>query len=179
MQIEARMSIGPLINLASGYVQSLIPGLSTSSSSSSTNQLSPFAQVLGNLQQLEQSNPIQYQTVTQQISSNLQTAAQSATTSGNTALANQLTQLSTDFNSASTSSQLPNVQDLAQAIGASGGHHHHHHHSGSSSAPPASSATTSTMSNPSGILGAQTGSNPNPSLSALSIIDNALTGAGL
>ena len=91
--------------------------------------MSPFATILSELQQLQQSNPTQYQQVTQQISTNLQTAAQQATSEGNTSAANQLSQLSTDFSNASTSGQIPNVQDLAQAM--SGHHHHggHHHHS--------------------------------------------------
>jgi len=190
------MIISPLVNLASGYIQSLFASPTSGSSSSSpatagsagtsgntqgTNQLSPFAQVLNSLQQLQQSSPIQYQTVTHQIAGNLQTAAQSATASGNTVLANQLTQLSTDFNSASTTSQLPNVQDLAQAIGAGG--HHRHHHGGSSSTPASSSASNGGAGNLSGFLQSlntpQAGSSGNNSLSALSIIDNTLSSAGL
>jgi hypothetical protein len=186
MPFPAGMSIGPIINLAGGYIQSLFSNGSNSTSSSTTSsaatglstnapgtsQLPPFAQILNSLQQLQQSSPSQYQTVTRQISTNLQTAAQSATASGNTALATQLNQLSTDFNNASTSNQLPNVQDLAQAIGTGGGHHHHHHHAGSST-------TSAGASNVNEFLQSLNGSNGNTSQSALSIIDNTLTGAGL
>jgi hypothetical protein len=188
------MIISPLVNLASGYIQSLFASPTSGSSSNSpatagtssnaqgTNGLSPFAQVLNSLQQLQQSSPIQYQTVTHQIAGNLQTAAQSATASGNTVLANQLTQLSTDFNSASTTSQLPSVQDLAQAIGA-GGYHHHHHSAGSSSTPTASNASNGSAGNLTAFLQSlntpQAGSSGNNSLSALSIIDNTLSSAGL
>jgi hypothetical protein len=194
------MGIGPLISLASGLVESLFakPPLSGASSTNSastnttatggtqdTNQLSPFAQVLSSLQQLQHSNPSQYQQVTQQISTNLQTAAQSATTSGDTSLASQLTQLSTDFSGASTSGQLPNVQDLAQAIG--GGHYHHHFHTGTSGGDPAASTTnsnsTGTAEGLSQLIQAlnpsQTGSIANNSLNPLSIIDNALSGSGV
>jgi hypothetical protein len=161
------MSIGPLINLAGGYIQSLfanpIAGSSpastataTSSGTQDTNQLSPFAQILSSLQQLQQSNPSQYQQVTQQISTNLQTAAQTATASGNTSLTNELNKLSADFGSASTSGQLPNVQDLAQAIGG-GGHHHHHSHQGAGT----------------------TGNTADNSLNPLSIIDSTLSSAGI
>ncbi len=80
---------------------------------------------MNTLQQLQQSNPTNYQQVTQQIATNLQAAAQTAQSEGNTTAANQLNQLATDFTNASTSGQLPNIQDLAQAMG---GHHHHHHH---------------------------------------------------
>jgi hypothetical protein len=87
-----------------------------------SNQLSPFAQVASELQQLQQSNPAQYAQATSQIAANLQTAAQTAQSQGNTGAANSLNQLATDFTNASTSGQLPNFQDLARAVG---GHHHH------------------------------------------------------
>ena len=152
------MSIGPLVSLAGGYIESLfansLSGASptnTASTTQNTNRLSPFAQVLSSLQQLQQSNPPQYQQVTQQISGSLQTAAQSATASGNTSLANELNKLSTDFSSASTSGQLPNVQDLAQAVGRG----YHHHHSG------------------------DLASVANNSQSPLSIIDTTLSNAGI
>jgi hypothetical protein len=152
------MGIGPIVNLASGFVQSLISGAvkgssnttatsgtSASGSTQDTNQLSPLAQILGSLQQLQQSNPAQYQQVTLQISNNLQAGAQSATASGNTGLASELTQLSTDFKNASTSGQLPNVQDLAQAIGGGGGRHHRHHHGGGGAAASTSSDASSSL----------------------------------
>ncbi len=170
------MSIGPVIHLAGGYIQSLfasaVSGSSSGNTASSTpvaagnnqdtNQLSPFAQVLSSLQQLEQSNLPQYQQVTQQIASHLQTASQSATAAGSTSLASQLTQLSSDFNNASTSGQLPDIQDLAQALGG-GGRLHHHHPGGPANA-----------SSPSG-----SGSSPDTSLNAQSIIDNTLSSAGI
>lgn len=197
------MSIGPLIGLASGYIQSLFAspsstststnttsaGLTSASGTQDTNQLSPFAQVLGSLQQLQQSNPSQYQQVTQQISNNLQTASQSATANGNTGLASELTQLSSDFKNASTSGQLPNVQDLAQAIG--GGRHHHH--SGGSPGGSTASSSTSTSTTPGSsdsaasdlsqliqsLNSSQTGTIANNSLNPLSIIDNTLSSAGI
>jgi hypothetical protein len=169
------MSIGPLIHLASGYVQSLFsnPASGSSSTTQGSSQLSPFAQILSNLQQLQQSNPIQYTTVTQQISGNLQTAAQAATANGNTAVANQLTKLSTDFSNASTSSQLPSVQDLAQLIG--GGQHRGQSAGGSSS----TSATTSTSNLNEFLQSLNSPQNGNSSISALGIIDNTLSSAGL
>ena len=137
------MSIGPLNTLSSSYLQSIIGSAlqgagstsqtNTSSSavdssslaqSSDDSRLSPFAQLLNTLQQLQQSDPTRYQQVTGQIATNLQSAAQTAQSEGNTTAANQLNQLATDFTNASKSGQLPNVQDLAQAVG---GHHHHHH----------------------------------------------------
>jgi len=139
--------MGSINNLSStSYIQSLLAGvlqgtgltnktnqtstlnLGALTSQADNSQLSPFAKVLSTLQQLQQSNPAQYQQVTQQIATNLQTAAQTAQSQGNTTAANQLNQLATDFSNASKSGQLPNIQDLAKAI--SGHHHHHHGHAG-------------------------------------------------
>lgn len=199
------MSINSLSNLTNGYsyIQSLIGSAlgnsnsvnnsnSTSSNSwlSSTqdnNALSPFAQMLSSLQQLQQSNPTEYQTVTQQIATNLQSAAQTAQSDGNTNAANQLNQLATDFSSASSSGQLPNVQDLAQAVG--GGHHHggHHHHfdassssSNSSDSTSGSTSTSSTSSNNSLSITQLLGNlQDNNQFNPTSIILNTLSNAGV
>jgi hypothetical protein len=153
--------MGTINNLSSTYLQSVLAStpqataLATGSSPSGSSlldsgQLSPFAQLIGTLQQLEQSNPTEYQQVTGQIATNLQSAAQTAQTDGNTALANQLNQLAADFSNASTSGQPLNLQDSAQA----GGHHHHHHH------------------------GSANGTQ-DESLNPLSIIENTLSSAGI
>jgi hypothetical protein len=189
------MGIGSIVNLAGGYLQSLFPSQSATSSATPTSGSTsaapgatggntPFAQILSQLQQLEQSNPTQYASVTQQISTSLQTAAQSATTAGQTGLANQLTQLSSDFNSASTSGQLPNVQDLASAIG--GGGHHHHHFGGAASATTNSATSPANTSPASNVdqflqtLGAsQNGAAATGSLNPTAIILNTLSTAGI
>jgi len=159
------MGIGSIVNLASGYLQSLITGGSANSSSQSSiaptgngtgANTSPFARILSSLQQLQQSNPSQYTQVTQQISTSLQTTANSATAAGNTGFASEVSQLSTDFQKASTSGQLPNVQDLARAIGV--GHHRLAGLSSVSNLIPSSSAGAS-----------------NP----LSIIENSLSSAAI
>jgi len=90
----------------------------SSQTGSDNGHLSPFAQLISFLQQLQQTNPAQYQAVAQQIATNLQSAAQTDQQDGNTAGASQLNQLSADFTAASTSGQLPNLQDLAQALAA-------------------------------------------------------------
>jgi hypothetical protein len=84
---------------------------------SDSGQLSAFAQLVSTLQQVQQQDPTQYQQLTQQIALNLQGAAQTAQTDGNAPQANQLSQLASDFTNASGSGQLPNLQDLAQAVG--------------------------------------------------------------
>lgn len=193
------------INLTNNYLQQILgtalegtglttgptsTGVSATSTQSDSGQLSPFAQLLSTLQQLEESNPTQYQQVTAQIATNLQSAAQTATTDGNTSAASELNQLATDFNSASQSGQLPNISDLAQAIGGGGGHHHHHHVSSSSSSSDtssdsssSSSSTTSTNSTNSFLSQLfallQSNSAQNQSLNPMSIILNTLQSAGI
>jgi hypothetical protein len=143
------MSTSSINNLSSSYLQSILSsavqntGAAAPTSGltpSDQSQVSPLANLLSELQQLQQSDPGKYQQVTQQIATNLQTAAQTATSEGNTAAASQLTQLSTDFSNASTSGQLPNIQDLAQALG---GGHHHHHSGGENSSSTTSASSTS------------------------------------
>ena len=201
------MSIGSINPLSNSYLQSLLAnaiqgtGLTTNSTSNGStstsaassvstqpdnSQLSPFAQVMSELQQLQQTDPAKYAQVTGQIATNLQTAAQTATTAGNTTAAAQLTQLSTDFKSASTSGQLPNVQDLARAVG---GHHHHHHAHVEASDPASTPATdptstSTTGTNPSQTLSQllaafQTGGSQAAATDPMSIIMSTLSSAGV
>ena len=190
---KACMSIPPINN---SYIQSILTsamqgaGVTTNKASnvsqpSDNSQLSPIAQLMSTLQQLQQTDPAKYAQVTQQIATNLQTATQTATSSGNTAAATQLNQLASDFTSASKSGQLPNIQDLAQAIG---GHHHgHHHHAhaaansdGASSSSTSSTSSASTSQTLSQLLaGFQTGGSQNDALNPRSIILNTLSAAGI
>jgi hypothetical protein len=184
--------MGTVLNkVAGGGSQSSSVHASTLQTQPDSSQLSPFAQLLSTLQQLQQSNPTEYQQVTQQIASNLQSAAQAATQDGNTSAASQLNQLSTDFTNASTSGQLPSIQDLAQAVGGGGGHHHHHHmHAAASDSDSSSTSSTSSDSSSS----STSSSNPLSSLLAafqsnsgsqsdqfnpMSIIMNTLSTAGI
>ncbi|HEY2104476.1 MAG TPA: hypothetical protein VGH29_01745, partial [Candidatus Binataceae bacterium] len=144
---------------------------------------SPFAQLLNTLQQLQQTDPTRYQQVTGQIATNLQGAAQTAQSEGNTTAANQLNQLATDFTNASKSGQLPNVQDLAQAVGG----HHHHHHSHAAADPDSSSttgATSTSSTSPSQTLSQllsafQSNSTQAGALNPMSIILGTLSSAGI
>jgi hypothetical protein len=208
---KIRMSSSSINNLTNGYLQSILgnalqgTGLSLNSTSSNgiggissqsqdNGQLSPLAQVLSSLQNLQQSNPTEYQQVTQQIAANLQSAAQAATNEGNSTAANQLNQLSKDFSTASQTGQLPNISDLAQAIGGGGGHHRHHHgghHASSSSSSTDSTSTSSSTgstaststssSNPLDQLLAafQANATQHESLNPLSIITSTLANAGI
>src|SRR5262249_35437145 len=131
------------VNFASSTATSDIGSLL--SSSESAPSLSPFAQMMSTLQQVQQSNPAQDQPLTQQLGTNLRSALQTAQENGDTAQASRLSQLSNDFQTASSSDQLPNVQDLASALGGGhhGGHHHHFDASGSSSSSSGSSSSGS------------------------------------
>ena len=142
--------------------------------------------MLNELQQLQQSDPTKYQQVTQQVATNLQSAAQTAQSNGNTTAANQLNQLATDFTNASTSGQLPNVQDLAQAIGSH--HHHHHSHAASADSDGNSSTNTSSSSASSSVSQAlegqllaayQANGGQTDPLNPMSIILNTLSSAGI
>jgi hypothetical protein len=191
--------MSPLTSLAGGYLQSIMSSVlqgtgvqnDTNSSSATSSvglqadnsQLSPFAQLMSTLQQLQQTDPTKYQQVTQQIATNLQSAAQTAQSQGNTTAANQLNQLSTDFTTASKTGQLPNIQDLAQAMGSHGHHHHHHSHSGSSDADSSSSSGNSSSSSTSPLSqllsAVSTNSTQSDALNPMNIILNTLSNAGI
>jgi hypothetical protein len=197
-------------SLSPNYLQSILTssiqgtGLSNSASTNTAStsatstvtqdggRLSPFAQMLSQLQQLQQSGPTRYAQVTAQISTNLEKASQTAVADGNSTAAVRLDQLSKDFSDASKSGQLPNIQDLPQAVaGNHRGHGHHHHHVESSSDPDAgaaagsstsSTASSSTDSNsPVAQLWAafQSGQSGSDLLNPVSIIMNTLSQAGI
>jgi hypothetical protein len=162
-------ALGGVNNNQSGNLLT-VPTTGPTGSQPDNGQLSPFAQIASSLQQLQQSNPTEYQQVTAAIATNLTTAAQTAQTDGNTNAAGTLTQLASDFTSASKNGQLPNLQDLAQATGGTSGHHHHHHHHGGGGSSTGST-TSSTSSSTSG--------SQSSSLNPLSIIFQTLSSAGI
>jgi hypothetical protein len=138
------MTINSLTNAATDYFQSLAAKQSASSKTpsnfdpsslampqDSSPTLSPAAQMLNQLQQMQKQNPAQFQQFTAQIAAKLQSAAANAQSSGNTAQATQLNQLATQFQNASQTGQVPSAQSLQQA-GLGGHHHGGHHHSGGS-----------------------------------------------
>jgi hypothetical protein len=192
-------------NLSGSYLQSILgtalQGTGLTSNTAGNNvtstssvalqqdngQLSPFTQLMSTLQQLQQTDPSKYQQVTQQIATNLESAAQTAQADGNSTAATQLNQLSKDFTSASTSGQLPSIQDLAKAIG---GHHHHHHAhaasadadgdaSGNGSSSSTSNSSTASQSLSQLLSAFQANGTQNESLNPMSIILNTLSSAGI
>ena len=88
-----------------------------------------MAMFLSTLQQLQQQSPDQFKQITANIAAKLQQAAKDAQSQGNATWANELNQLANQFQTASTTGQMPTVQSLQQA--GMSGHHHHggHHHS--------------------------------------------------
>jgi hypothetical protein len=119
-----------------------------------TPELSPLAQIVSELQELQQDNPAEYAQIASQISSNLQAAAQTAQTAGSTTSASQLAQLATVFTNASQSGQLPDIQDLIQADG-----YHYYASSSSTGSDSGSSSSSSSGSNNSPDGGSDQGSN--------------------
>ena len=94
-----------------------------------TSQLSPFAQLMNTLQQLQQTDPTKFQQLTGELATDLTQAAKTAQSNGNTAEANALNQLAASFNQASQTGQLPSFMQQGTNT-APTGHHHHHHHGG-------------------------------------------------
>ncbi len=153
------MSVSSLSELSRQHMLSILGYTSTNQNSqsnsaanssslaanSSSNHLSPFAQMLAELQQVEQANPAQYAKMTQQISTNLLAASSTAQIRGNTSLATQLTTLSKDFATASQSGQMPNVNDLSNAMQTS------------AASAPAGNAPTAAHMNPLQIIGSVIG----------------------
>ncbi len=192
--------MGTISNISGNFLQSAITkalqgtgltntdttsvgGASSVGQAADTQKLSPLMKLLSTLQQLKASDPNKYQQVTQQIATNLQDAAQTATTDGTSTAAAQLSQLSTDFSNASKSGDLPDIQDLAKAIG--GGHHGHHHHARAAAGTTdtdssSSSSATSSTSAVSQLLAALQANTPqDDSQNPISIIMKTLSDAGI
>jgi hypothetical protein len=133
------MTINPLSTSFADYVQPVTNNagltntgaLTVSLPQDGSPEISPAAQLLSGLQQLQEQDPAQYQQVTSQIANQLHKAAATQLSSGNTALATQLNQLGDQFQDGSTGGPLPTPQALQQAGVTGHGHHHHHGHHGS------------------------------------------------
>ena len=183
-------------SVSSSYLQQILNSVQNSGMTAQTSgtqeigtqsdngKLSPFAQLMSTLQQLQQSDPAQYKAVTSQIATNLTNAAQTAKADGNTTAATQLTQLASDFSDASKSGNLPNISDVAKAMGGHGHHHMHHVAASSSDSSSGSSTDSNTDSNASSTLSQliaafQSNSTGTDSFDPVSIIMNTLSSAGV
>src|ERR1700733_4628049 len=114
--------LNEISNSATSQVASATQGASTTgatgSSSSDTINVSAFAQLFQQLQQLETSNPTEFAKVTADAASKLQQAAQQST---DPAQASFLSSLATQFQQASQTGNLSPFDAGAQAAS---GHHH-------------------------------------------------------
>ena len=132
--------MSPISGLSNGYLSSLLRsvaarspggvnlGIGTTSVSASVSygsqdsvQLSPIAQFVAQLQNIQESNPTEYPSVLSQIASKLQTVADSAAQSGDSYTASGYNTLVKDFTNAAKSGNLPNIQDLVQVYEDQGG----------------------------------------------------------
>lgn len=100
---------------------------STNTPTNDQSQLSPFAELMSTLQQLQQNDPAKYKQVTATLASDLQQAALNAQGSGTPGEANALNQLAASFTQSSQTGQLP---AFLQQQNAGAAHPHHHHHGG-------------------------------------------------
>ena len=99
---------------------------STNGAAKDQSQLSPFAQLMSTLQQLQQSDPAKYKQVAATLASDLQQSALNAQGNGNAGEATSLNHLAASFTQASQTGQLPNfLHQGAQNAGTSGHPHHH------------------------------------------------------
>jgi len=155
-----------------------------------SGQLSPFAQLLSTLQQLQQSDPSKYKDVMQKIATNLEDASKTASANGNTTLATKLDTLATDFTNASQSGDLPNIQDLAKAV--TGGMHHNlgpaHSHASSDSCAGSTTSTSSSSTDSSTsaqdmlralLASLESAQTQTDALNPMNIIMNTLSDAGV
>jgi hypothetical protein len=84
-------------------------------------QLSPMANLMNQLQQLQQSDPNKFKSVMSTIADTLKADAQNATGPQ----AQRLDALADKFSQAAQTGQMPDLQPKGQPHGASGHHHHH------------------------------------------------------
>ncbi len=137
-------------SIGNGYgIDALTASQATSTQSTGTGnsvatdsaQLSPMADLLNQLQQLQQTDPDKFKSVMSSIADTLKTDAQSATGPQ----AQRLNALADKFSQAAQTGQMPDLQPKGQP-GASGHHQHHHHQV--QSYQQGSDATTSGQNQP-------------------------------
>lgn len=118
--IDPRLSSVPLLQSVSSAARCASPSDPgrNGGTSSATTSISPAAQYLGQLVQLQQSNPGQFKTVLTDIADKLQAAADKAGGSEGQALSN----LASKFRTAGQTGDLSSLRPAH--------HHHGHHHSG-------------------------------------------------
>ena len=158
------------INNNSALSQLLANQASTTTATSSgsvptdSSAISSFANLMSELQQLQQNDPTKFKAVMADIASTLKTDAQNATGSQASALNN----LAAKFDQASQSGQMPNLQPQGQH--GAGGHHHHHHVQSYQSQADDTASTSSAASS---------GSSQQTPFNLAQVIQSALQTAGV
>ena len=84
--------------------------VSSSAQPAGSASISPLAQALSRLQQIQQQNPDLFKQLAASIATRLQKAAESAKSSGDTEGASALNQLSTAFQGSAQSGQMPSIE---------------------------------------------------------------------
>jgi hypothetical protein len=165
--------------------QSSVAAVAQVNPQSDSQQLSPVGKFLNLLQDLQQSDPAKYAQLTGKIATSLQSAAQTAQAAGDTGAANQLGALASDFSKAAASGQLPDLQNVAQAIGGGGHQHHGHHAHGSGQGDPSSTDASNDPNSPQNLylaslqVGRQGNSGQNNSFNAAAIVYGTIAGFGV
>lgn len=150
---------------AAQYISAITSGTTsqtsaTSATGSDGSTISPQADLMNKLKQLQETDPAEFKAVTQQISDQLKTEAGNATGSQ----ADSLNKMSANFAAASSSGTMAALQPQQGAqSGSSGGHHHHHHHGGGGGA---SSAIQNALTLVDQALGVSSSSSPTATTSA-------------
>ena len=127
------MNISAVSNLLPSWAQSPVTSSSAKTSSGTSlaamfgqpagsAQISPEAQLMSMLQQIQQKNPDQFKQLASNIAANLQKKAQQAQSSGDTDGAAKMNNLAAEFHKSSQTGQLPPVQDLRAGLGAHNDH---------------------------------------------------------
>ncbi len=146
------MNVQSVTSLLPSYLSPLNSAANTANNANSASSvqpqadvlgLSPTAQFLNQLQQLQTQSPQKFQAIISQLTGQLHQAASTATANGNTAQASQLTNLAKSFQSAASGGALPTAQQLQQA--GLTGHHHHHGGGGRHYVNPADSQNQSVI----------------------------------
>jgi hypothetical protein len=103
--------------------------------------VSPFAQLMQQLQQLQTSNPAEFKKVMQDGATQLQAAAAQATDPSQVSALNNL---AAKFETASETGSISSLQPRSAGAGTYAPHGHHHHHASSSTDSDSTSSSTGT-----------------------------------
>jgi hypothetical protein len=132
------------INTFNSTQASTTASTSTSARTSSDSVgVSPFAQLMQQLQQLQTTNPTEFKQVMSDGATQLQAAAAQSTDPSQVAFLNNL---AAKFQTAADTGNVSAIQPQGASSGTYAPHGHHHHHAASSSSADGSTSSTGTSS---------------------------------